>query len=95
MSGGGTYGGPEIFGHNGYGMRRDDMMPAGPNGFPQKTNVFVGHEDTFVMEEGTLMGSNHQSSGNTVEVCDASCGPTEFFCSKSCSCIQNDLHCGE
>lgn len=82
-----------MFGHEtGYGMRRDDMMPA--QGFSPKGNVFVGHDDTFIMEEGTLVGSNHASSGNS-EVCEVSCGPTEFFCSKSCSCIQNDLHCGE
>jgi hypothetical protein len=90
----GTHSGIEIFGQNGYGMRRDDMMPS--QGFSPKGNVFWGHDDTtFIMEESTLMGSNHQSSGTTVDVCDVSCGPMEFFCSKACSCIQNDLHCGK
>lgn len=90
----GSHGFPEIFGaQNGIGARRDDMMPV--QGFSSKGRIFVGHEDTFIMEESSLMNSNHQSTGNTVEVCDASCGPAEFFCSKSCSCIQNDLHCGE
>jgi hypothetical protein len=91
----GTHGVPDIFGqNNGYGMRRDDMMFS--QGFSPKGKVFLGHEDTFLMEEGTLIGSNHQSgAGNTVDVCDISCGPTEFFCTKSCSCIQNDLHCGK
>lgn len=89
----GAQGVPEIFGQNNYGMRRDDMTSS--QGFSPKGKVFRGHEDTFMMEEGTLLGSNHQSSGNTIEVCDASCGPTEFFCSKGCSCIQNELHCGK
>lgn len=57
-----------------------------------RVNDFLGHNDV-IMEEGTLMGSNHQSSGTPVE-CDATCGPMEFFCSKSCSCIHSDLHCG-
>ena len=61
---------------------------------PSQNNVFLGNDDGYVMGETPLLSSNHQSSG-TPEECDATCGPMEFFCSKSCSCIDNYLHCGK
>lgn len=82
----------QVFRPSGSGTRRDDMWIR--QGFSSsRDNVFLGHDDV-IMEESILMGSNHQSSGTPAE-CDATCGPTEFFCSKSCSCIHSDLHCGK
>lgn len=81
-----------VFRPSGSSSRRDDMwIHQGIS--PSRDNVFLGHDDV-VMEEGTLIGNTHQSSGTPAE-CDATCGPEEFFCSKSCSCIHSDLHCGE
>lgn len=57
-----------------------------------RDNVFLGHDDV-IMEEGMLINGNHASSAGGE--CDATCGPKEFVCSKSCSCIHIDLHCGK
>lgn len=76
----------------GYGTRRDDMwIRQGIS--PSRDNVFIGHDDV-VMEEGVLLSGSH-ASGVIPTECDATCGPLEFFCVKSCSCIHSDLHCGK
>lgn len=78
-----------VFRPSGSGTRRDDMwihQGISPN------NVFLGHEEGIFMEEGVLMGAN--SNSGTPGECDVSCGQMEFFCSKSCSCIHSELHCG-
>lgn len=75
------------------GTRREEMlMNQGP--FRGRTDVFLSHEsDGYIVGEGTLEDGGHQNAGGGTE-CDATCGAMEFFCSKSCSCIHSDLHCG-
>lgn len=57
---------------------------------PNKIKVF--NSDVEVIQtEDELLGSDH--GGGSTDECDVKCGPTEFFCSKSCSCIESSLHC--
>lgn len=81
-----------VFRPSGSSSRRDDLwIHQGIS--PGNEKIFSGNDDTAIMEEEILLSSNHQSSGTTGE-CEATCGPMEFFCSKSCSCILSDMHCG-
>lgn len=81
-----------VFRPSGSSSRRDDLwIHQGIS--PGKEKIFSGNDDTAIMEEEILLSGNHQSSGTPGE-CDATCGPMEFFCSKSCSCILSDMHCG-
>lgn len=80
-----------VFRPSGTGTRRDDMwIHQGIS--PNRDNVFR-HIDDVVMPEGEYETGIHQGSGTPTE-CDATCGEMEFFCAKSCSCIDSDLHCG-
>lgn len=81
-----------VFRPSGSGTRRDDMwIHQGIS--PSRDNVFLGHDDIVMPEDMLVGGGNHEDSGAPAE-CDATCGAMEFFCSKSCSCIHSDLHCG-
>lgn len=81
----------EVFRPSGYGTRHDDLW-VHQGIMPNKARVFL--EPVAPDEEG-ILSSNPQNSGSAIEVCDATCGSMEFFCSKSCSCIQSDMHCGK
>jgi hypothetical protein len=75
-----------------FGIRREDSTYLGGIGF-SRDKIFSPDED-IVFEEDAILDSHHQSSGLATHIeCDLKCGPTEFFCSKSCSCIHSDLHC--
>lgn len=80
-----------VFRPSGSSTRRDDLWINQGISPSREDKVFLGD---VIMEEGTLLGNSHQDSGALAE-CDATCGPEEFFCSKSCSCIHSYLHCGE
>lgn len=74
------------------GTRRDDMfIHQGLS--PSHDKVFFDHDEGIIMGEGALEEGGHQNAGGGAE-CDATCEAMEFFCSKSCSCIHSDLHCG-
>lgn len=74
------------------GTRRDDMfIHQGLS--PSHDKVFFDHDEGIIMGEGALEEGGHQNAGGGLE-CDATCEAMEFFCSKSCSCIHSDLHCG-
>lgn len=60
---------------------------------PGREVIFRSPEDSMNWDETSLLTVNHQSQENPAE-CDVTCGPMEFFCTKSCSCIGSDLHCG-
>lgn len=74
-----------------FGIRREDSSYPGGIGI-SRDKIFSPNED-ILFDEETILESNHQSSGTPSVECDLKCGPTEFFCSKSCSCIHSDLHC--
>lgn len=82
-----------VFRPSGAGTRLDDTWIS-QGGFASRgNNVFLGHTDDVIMPDVEMFGGGHQGSGIPAE-CDATCSATEFFCSKSCSCISSDLHCG-
>lgn len=75
-----------------FGDRRDDLSYLG--GSSRNDKILISSPG-LVFEEDSILDSQHQSAGSAVaEIeCDLKCGPNEFFCSKSCSCIHMDLHC--
>lgn len=79
-----------VFRPSGYGTRRDDLW-IHQGIAPSRDNVFR-HEEVL-WDETSLLTISHQNPESPTE-CDATCGPMEFFCAKSCSCIGSDLHCG-
>jgi hypothetical protein len=74
-----------------FGSERRDITMFEQMGHSGHTNMFLGNHQIF---DEDPMNSNHQSSGSPGE-CDTQCESMEFFCSKSCSCIHADLHCGK
>jgi Low-density lipoprotein receptor domain class A len=65
-----------------------------PSGIGTIRDKVFTHDDDLIFQEEAMLENNHQSSGSADAIdCDLKCGPYEFFCSKSCSCIHSDLHC--
>jgi Low-density lipoprotein receptor domain class A len=81
-----------VFGPRPSGTRRDDLWVHQGISPRENERIFVDHGDHFIMEEEALIGGEHDGGGSTDD-CDVKCGPTEFFCPKSCSCIESSLHC--
>lgn len=74
-----------------FGDRRDDLSYLG--GSSRNEKILISNPG-LIFDEDSILDSQHQSSGSVVATeCDLKCGPNEFFCSKSCSCIHTDLHC--
>jgi hypothetical protein len=74
-----------------YGGRRGDTYIGGLGA--KHDNVLFPERDILHDVDEELDGHHGINSGASAPECDLKCGPTEFFCSKSCSCIHSDLHC--
>lgn len=73
-----------------FGVRREDSTYLGGLGKHEKI-LIPEHEVLHDVDE--ILEGHHMNSGTTAHECDLKCGSTEFYCSKSCSCIHSDLHC--
>jgi len=57
-----------------------------------KDNEFLPSHTIYEMPDDMIESDGNVGSSVAIE-CDLSCGPQEFTCKKSCSCIHEDLHC--
>ena len=73
-----------------FGDRRDDLSYLG--GGSRGDKILLSNSG-LIFEEEAMLDNQHQGSDAGVSDCDLKCEANEFFCSKSCSCIHDDLHC--